>query len=179
MLKDVLFPSRSLDVSQSLWQEIFWIPGLCSQTLETDALRLHWELCSGRGLICGDSLGKQFHLLAFYWKLLYRLLHVNKLYSLQRGATSISDGIFFNCAKAGCAHSGGEKKRVIVIFLTFDRALLQNSPCTIVIGRISSRNTFFKNCLALNCFAGQSVYHRTFYFWCQVLTKETNNILFL
>ena len=84
MLKDVLFPSRSLDVSQSLWQEIFWIPGLCSQTLETDALRLHWELCSGRGLICGDSLGKQFHLLAFYWKLLYRLLHVNKLYSLSR-----------------------------------------------------------------------------------------------
>ena len=82
MLKDDLFPSRSLDVSQSLWQEIFWIPGLCSQTLETDALRLHWELCSGRGLICGDSLGKQFHLLAFYWKLLYRLLHVNKLYSL-------------------------------------------------------------------------------------------------
>ena len=82
MLKDVLFPSRSLDVSQSLWQEIFWIPGLCNQTLETDALRLHWELCSGRGLICGDSLGKQFHLLAFYWKLLYRLLHVNKLYSL-------------------------------------------------------------------------------------------------
>ena len=86
---------------------------------------------------------------------------------------------FFNCAKVGCAHSGDEKKRVIVIFLTFDRALLQNSPCTIVIGRISSRNTFFKNCLALNCFAGQSVYHRTFYFWCQVLTKETNNILFL
>ena len=87
MLKDDLFPSRSLDVSQSLWQEIFWIPGLCSQTLETDALRLHWELCSGRGLICGDSLGKQFHLLAFYWKLLYRLLHVNKLYSLNMNHT--------------------------------------------------------------------------------------------
>ena len=66
-----------------------------------------------------------------------------------------------------------------MIFLTFDRALLESSPRTIVIGRISSRNTFFKNCLALNCFAGQSVYHRTFYFWCQVLTKETNNILFL
>ena len=66
------------------------------------------------------------------------------------------------------------EKRVIVIFLTFDWALLQN----IVIGKISNRNTFFKNCLALNCFAGQSVYHRTFYFWCQVLTKETNNIFF-
>ena len=82
---------------------------------------------------------------------------------------------FFKCAKAGCAHFGSEKKRVIVIFLTFDWALLQN----IVIGKISNRNTFFKNCLALNCFAGQSVYHRTFYFWCQVLTKETNNIFFV
>ena len=69
--------------------------------------------------------------------------NLQAVYTLNFIATSISDGIFFNCAKAGCAHSGGEKKRVIVIFLTFDRALLQNSPCTIVIGRISSRKTFF------------------------------------
>ena len=49
-------------------REIFRCLGLCSQTVETDALRLHWEYSSGCGLICGDSLGKQFQNLAVYWK---------------------------------------------------------------------------------------------------------------
>ena len=52
-----------------LVREIFRCLGLCSQTLETDALRLHWGCSSGCGLICGDSLGKQFQNLAVYWKL--------------------------------------------------------------------------------------------------------------
>ena len=43
--------------------------GLSNQIVETDALRLYWELRSGCGLICGDSLGKQSQNLAFYWKL--------------------------------------------------------------------------------------------------------------
>ena len=38
-----LFPSRSLDVSHFV-MEIIWCPGQCNQTVETDALRLHWEL---------------------------------------------------------------------------------------------------------------------------------------
>ena len=50
------------------WWETFQNPGLCNQIVETDALRLYWELRSGCGLICGDSLGKQSRNLAFYWK---------------------------------------------------------------------------------------------------------------
>ena len=38
-----LFPSKSLDVSHFA-MEIIWCPGQCNQTVETDALRLHWEL---------------------------------------------------------------------------------------------------------------------------------------
>ena len=51
------------------WWETFQNPGLCNQMVETDALQLYWELRSGCGLICGDSLGKQSQNLAFYWKL--------------------------------------------------------------------------------------------------------------
>ena len=38
-----LFPSRSLDVSHFV-MEIIRCLGLCNQIVETDALRLHWEL---------------------------------------------------------------------------------------------------------------------------------------
>ena len=37
-----------------------------NRTVETDALRRHWELSSG--LICGASPGKQFQFAAVYWK---------------------------------------------------------------------------------------------------------------
>ena len=61
-----LFSSKSLDVSQVIGNTP--LSGPMQRTVETDALRLHWECSSGCGLICGGSLGKQFQNLAVYWK---------------------------------------------------------------------------------------------------------------
>ena len=61
-----LFSSKSLDVSQVIGNTP--LSGPMQRTVETDALRLHWECSSGCGLICGDSFGKQFQNFAVYWK---------------------------------------------------------------------------------------------------------------
>ena len=61
-----LFSSKSLDVSQVIGNTP--LSGPMQRTVETDALRQHWECSSGCGLICGDSFGKQFQSFAVYWK---------------------------------------------------------------------------------------------------------------
>ena len=97
--KCYLFPSRSLDVSHFV-MEIIRCLGLCNQTVETDALRLHWELIFwvwfDLGRLLRETVSISFSLLKVF------MLFTINLFSLFKQVSSILIRIQF--AFATCVH---------------------------------------------------------------------------